>query len=317
MISPARLAAALVLLAAPALAQTAPEAHDMRLVGYSDLQGRSAYQPLVHQQNGRWIAYIGHHGGTPDQPKPVNPLTGTPEFNGTSLIDVTDPAHPQYLAHVPAEEGTYEAGGAQMVRVCDGKSLPKGDPNAVYLLRPFGNQAHEIWNTADPAHPVLVTRIVEGLKGTHKSWWECDTGIAYLVSGEPGWRVPRMTQIYDLSDPAHPAKIRDFGLPGQEPGASGTAPTMLHGMISLPKAKPGLFRLRHQYRRHPADRRPRQADPRARRADRGQFAGSRGRALPDVGAQRRAHNLSGAGDAGRRIRQGQDRQGAQFCRHHR
>ena len=176
-----------------------------------------------------------------DQPKPVNPLTGTPEFNGTSLIDVTDPAHPQYLAHIPAEEGTYEAGGAQMVRVCDGKSLPKGDPNAVYLLRPFGNQAHEIWNTADPAHPVLVTRIVEGLKGTHKSWWECDTGIAYLVSGEPGWRVPRMTQIYDLSDPAHPAKIRDFGLPGQEPGASGTAPTMLHGMISLPKANRVYF----------------------------------------------------------------------------
>ena len=66
MISPARLAAALALLAAaPAVAQTAPEAHDMRLVGYSDLQGRSAYQPLVHQQNGRWIAYIGHHGGTP------------------------------------------------------------------------------------------------------------------------------------------------------------------------------------------------------------------------------------------------------------
>jgi hypothetical protein len=242
MISPARLAAALALLAAaPAVAQTAPEAHDMRLVGYSDLQGRSAYQPLVHQQNGRRIAYIGHHGGTPDQPKPVNPLTGTPEFNGTSLIDVTDPAHPQYLAHIPAEEGTYEAGGAQMVRVCDGKSLPKGDPNAVYLLRPFGNQAHEIWNTADPAHPVLVTRIVEGLKGTHKSWWECDTGIAYLVSGEPGWRVPRMTQIYDLSDPAHPAKIRDFGLPGQEPGASGTAPTMLHGMISLPKANRVYF----------------------------------------------------------------------------
>jgi hypothetical protein len=242
MISPARLATALALLAAaPALAQTAPEAHDMRLVGYSDLQGRSAYQPLVHQQNGRWIAYIGHHGGTPDQPKPVNPLTGQAEFNGTSLIDVTDPAHPKYLAHIPAEEGTYEAGGAQMVRVCDGKSLPKGDPNAVYLLRPFGNQAHEIWNAADPAHPVLVTRIVEGLKGTHKSWWECDTGIAYLVSGEPGWRVPRMTQIYDLSDPAHPGKIRDFGLPGQEPGASGATPTMLHGMISLPKANRVYF----------------------------------------------------------------------------
>ena len=33
-----------------------PEAHDMRLVGYDELQARSAYQPTIHQQNGRWIA---------------------------------------------------------------------------------------------------------------------------------------------------------------------------------------------------------------------------------------------------------------------
>jgi hypothetical protein len=41
-----------------------------------------------------------------------------------------------------------------------------------------------------------------------------------------------MTEIYDLSDPAHPRKIRDFGLPGQEPGATGQVPTELHGPIS-------------------------------------------------------------------------------------
>ena len=132
---------------------------------------------------------------------------------------MTDPKNPKYLAHIPGEEGNYEAGGAQMVRVCDGKTLPKGDPDKVYLLRPFGNQAHEIWDTTDPSHPLLVTRVVEGLKGTHKSWWECDTGIAYLVAGAPGWRVTRMTEVYDLSDPAHPVKIRDFGLAGQQPGA--------------------------------------------------------------------------------------------------
>jgi hypothetical protein len=41
-----------------------PEARNMELFGYHDLQARSAYQPLVREQNGRWIAYIGHHGGT-------------------------------------------------------------------------------------------------------------------------------------------------------------------------------------------------------------------------------------------------------------
>jgi hypothetical protein len=208
-----------------------PEASNMKLVGYSDLQARSAYQPTIHHQGDRWIDYIGHHGGTDAVPDPVNPATGKPEHNGTSIVDVTDPAHPKYLRHIPGQAGKYEGGGAQMVRVCDGRTLPNADKNAVYMLRTFGSEAHEIWNTADPANPVLVARL-DGLKDTHKSWWECDTGIAYLVSGAPDWRVRRMTQIYDLSDPAHPKKIRDFGLPGQEPGASGAVPTELHGPIS-------------------------------------------------------------------------------------
>ncbi len=234
----ASLAAAVVLFACSNLVhaqkQTVgapPEASNMKLVGYHDLQARSAYQPTIHHQGDRWIAYIGHHGGTEDVPAPVNPMTGKAEPNGTSIVDVTDPARPKYLRHLPGQEGKYESGGAQMVRVCDGKALPKGDPNAVYMLRTFGSEAHEIWNVTDPASPVLITRL-GGLKDTHKSWWECDTGIAYLVSGPPDWRTRRMTQVYDLSDPARPHKIRDFGLPGQEPGSTGAVPTALHGPIS-------------------------------------------------------------------------------------
>jgi hypothetical protein len=231
-------ACAALLCALPASAQqqqkvgAAPEAKNMRLVGTNDLQGRSAYQPTIAHQGDRYIAYIGHHGGTPDVPKPINTITGQPEFNGTSIVDVTDPAHPKYLKHIPGLEGTYEDGGAQMVRVCPGRMLSKGDPNKFYMLRVFGGQGHEIWDVTDPANPALLTRLM-GLKDTHKSWWECDTGIAYLVSGADGWRVRRMTQVYDLNDPAKPVKIRDFGLPGQEPGATGTVPTELHGMISL------------------------------------------------------------------------------------
>src|SRR5258707_6080032 len=41
-----------------------PEASNMKLVGSNDLQARSAYQPTIHHQGDRWIAYIGHHGGT-------------------------------------------------------------------------------------------------------------------------------------------------------------------------------------------------------------------------------------------------------------
>src|SRR6266851_1507585 len=224
--------ATLALVGSPVLAQDKPVAKDMALFGYDDLQGRSAYQPTIHEQNGRWIAYIGHHGGTDAEPMPLNPLTGQKESNGTSLVDVTDPRHPKYLHHIPGDPGTYEQGGAQMVRVCDGKTLPKADPSKTYMLRTFGNSAHEVWDTTDPANPALLTRIA-GVKCTHKNWWECDTGIAYLVSGKPGWRVGRMTAILDLSDPRHGMWVRDFGLVGQQPGATEEpVPTELHWSIS-------------------------------------------------------------------------------------
>ena len=52
------------------------------------------------------------------------------EDNGTSIVDVTDPKKPKYLAHIPGDPripGPGESGGAQMARVCDGSELPRAD----------------------------------------------------------------------------------------------------------------------------------------------------------------------------------------------
>ncbi|HUG38787.1 MAG TPA: hypothetical protein VML54_17645 [Candidatus Limnocylindrales bacterium] len=143
------------------------EKRDMELVGDHDLQARSAYQPVIHSQGGRFIAYIGHHGG-----KRLNPLTGNIEDNGTSIVDVTDPRNPAYLHHIPGAPGEAEAGGASMARVCDGASLPRGVAGKTYLLRTLDHVAHEVWDVTDPRRPALVTTPVEGLKSTHKNWWE-------------------------------------------------------------------------------------------------------------------------------------------------
>jgi hypothetical protein len=208
-----------------------PALHDMRLVGFNNLQARSAYQPIVQQQGKRFIAYIGHHGGSA-----LNPMTGVVEANGTSIVDITDPARPVYLKHLEGQTGAGEAGGAQMVRACSGDQLPKGIKGHTYLLRTLGTAGHQVWDVTAPENPTLVSTPVSGLRDTHKSWWECDTGYAYLVSdGRPqGWRVSRMTKVYDLSDPANPVFIRNFGLDGQQPGSTITPiPINLHGPISL------------------------------------------------------------------------------------
>src|SRR5207245_5230913 len=82
------LAGLFVLLAIAAVAQPQKEEKsNMQVVGYNDLQARSSYQPTIHQQGQRWIAYIGHHGGSLP-----NPLTGKQQDNGTLVVEVTVPA---------------------------------------------------------------------------------------------------------------------------------------------------------------------------------------------------------------------------------
>lgn len=217
--------------------------YNMEWLGHSDLQGRTVYQTTVHTQGDRVIAYAGHFSG-----KMLNPMTGVIEENGTSIVDVTDPRHPKYLKHLIADKG-----GARMVKLCDGSVLPKGLRGHTYLLRENGAVSHEVWDTTDPANPTLVSTPVSGLDVTHRNWWDCSSGIAYIVGGAThpsdasydGWNANsspnQHLKIYDLSDPANPKYIMDFGYPGQNPGStfvmpgtettSMTVPPGVHGPI--------------------------------------------------------------------------------------
>jgi hypothetical protein len=196
---------------------------NMKVEGFNDNQGRPIYQPLAVNQDGREILYLGNLTG-----QLLNPLTGKVESNGTSIVDVTDVQHTKYLFHIPGPPGAVGNAGAQMVRVCSGSVLPHGEKGKWYLLRAYGNvgpdEAQQIWDVTNPAAPTLLTTVVSGLSNTHKNWWECDTGIAYLVAGSKsdGWHQSGSAQhikIYDLSDPKKPIYIRDFGLVGQQPDA--------------------------------------------------------------------------------------------------
>ena len=233
----------------------------MELVGYNDLQGRSTYQPLIIRQGDREIAYMAHHAGTG-----LNTLNNQIESNGTSIVDVTNPKKPKYLAHIPGPAGSIDAGGSQMARVCGGDVLPSLTRQEAarkhghwYLLRTHGNssgltnpiESQEIYDVTDPSNPKFLNTIVDRLSNTHKNWWECDTGIAYLVANIPSesWKHSGSTQhlkIYNLHDPSNPKYIRDFGLVGQQPGATTfegpvNPPSGIHGPISGYPMKDRLY----------------------------------------------------------------------------
>lgn len=236
-------------------ARTAQSEWNTELLGSDTLDGRSTYQPLVVHQGDRYIAYMGHHAGCA-----INRLNGQNELNGTSILDVTDPQHPIYLHHIIGSgtscAGGGDAGGNQMVRVCSGDSLPSNSQAEAnrkhghyYMLRSNGSVSHQVYDVTDPSNPTLLTTIAPGLTATHKNYWECYTGLAYLVAndgpasigrtdatGKPdsaqGWLTNQHIKIYNLHDPARPEYNRDFGLVGQQPGG-----ITVEGLVSPP---PGI-----------------------------------------------------------------------------
>ena len=236
-------AAALALAAGAAWAiSQSGEQKDMRRVGHVDLQGREAYQPnVITYPDGRVIAFIGTHGGT--HPNPLN--GGALEANGTMIVDMTDPAKPVEKFHIPR---TGTGGTSQMARMCLGSDLPGGVAGKVYLMRNY-QRGYETWDVTDVTHPVKLASTEDNagigpFPVTHKQWWECKTGIAYL----PGSRTSdhyaqrQSMVIVNWSNPAQaPVYIRTFTLPGGEPGGAGAA--SLHGAISAEDKFPGKNRV--------------------------------------------------------------------------
>jgi hypothetical protein len=237
-------AAGLIVSAGSALADISQsgEQRNMRRVGHVDLQGRAAYHPdFITYPDGRVIAFVGTHSNTTDNGPRPNPLkAGSPvEPNGTMIVDITNPRRPVEKFHIP---GPIANGSSQTQsnRLCLGSVLPGGVAGKVYLLRNVqtGNltfSGYEVWDVTDVNNPALVGAM-RGLRNTHKPWWECKTGIAYLPGskGAPAaqWRQGQSMIIADWRNPASPVYLRTHGLPGAQPGATGPVPTSLHGAIS-------------------------------------------------------------------------------------
>ena len=196
----------------------AAEASNVRLVGYNDLQGRDTLQVTLKGN----YAYVGHHKGNE-----MNPLTGKIEPNGTTILDVTDPAAPKTIVHIPGRPAAWSR-AVQVAEKVNGKD---------YLLR---NQespeftGFEVWEITDRARPRLAATIGP-LLAAHKSFWDTSTGYAYLSGILPGWHGQHMI-IYDLRNPEAPKFVTAWGLPGQRPGEAERRLSLHHPYIKGDRA---------------------------------------------------------------------------------
>jgi hypothetical protein len=195
----------------------------VRLVGYNDLQGRESLvvTTLSDAANGSWV-YVGHHESYWDQKPKLNPITGKEEWNGTSILNVADPANPKLVWHIPNDTNRnsrgvsvvydykFDGSGQRLPDSQSPKSSRKArpartsstrsstSPRATAIRRRSRSSRRSPGRHPTPAGP--------GCGGTfmyraHKGWWSQDTGYFYAASGEPGFRNV-VIQIFDLKDPS-------------------------------------------------------------------------------------------------------------------
>lgn len=219
----------------------AESAENVRLVGYNDLQGRTALVTTTKSDpvNGNWV-YIGHHESFRDGKPLMNPITNKMEFNGTSILEISDPSKPKYVWHIPNETNrnsrstsvVYDYkfdGSGKDYLIRNSEALTEGENGTDLKYQIFDITSRD----SDPSKISLVGEITgtppnscgPGCGGlfvrrAHKGWWSQETGLFYAASGEPGFRNI-IVQIFDLKNPTAPKLLGRAWIPGLKDGEPG------------------------------------------------------------------------------------------------
>jgi hypothetical protein len=219
----------------------AEAAENVRLVGYNDLQGRTALVVTTKSDpaNGSWV-YVGHHESYTDGKPLMNPITGKMEFNGTSILDIADPANPKLVWHIPNETNRNSRGTTVVYDYKfdgSGRDYLLRNSEALTAGETGTDLKYEIWDvTTRDTDPSKIAKVAE-ITGTpanscgpgcggkfimraHKGWWSQDTGYFYAASGEPGFRNV-IVQIFDLKNPNDPKLVGRAWIPGLKNGEPG------------------------------------------------------------------------------------------------
>jgi hypothetical protein len=197
-----------------------PSAKNVRVVGYTDVDGRPPFKMAIQEVGGRWFLYAGHLW-----------------HQGWSIIDVTDPANATVAAFVPGPANTWtiqmDVNEGKMITALERKPPSwGGDP-----AQPF-DEGVLIWDLADPVDPRPLGQFHTGGTGTHRDFYAGGRYV-HLAAGMPGY-AGNIYLIIDISDPANPIEVGRWAVPGQhvaagetpEPGVSLHGPAFVVGDLA-------------------------------------------------------------------------------------
>jgi hypothetical protein len=207
-------ATALALFAKAGAADQIPvgwEASNMKPIGYSDLQGvGGAFKMAIKEVNGRWYLY-----------------TGNLWRHGWNIVDVTDPANPQFAKFIPGPDETWtiQVDLHDNIMVTALQDVPErwgGHPG-----RPF-EEGVLIWDISDPLNPKLLSHWKTGSTGTHRNGYPGGKYVN-LAANMPGF-TGQILVFLDISDPKNPREAGRWWMPGQKEGEPPPGPdTWFHG----------------------------------------------------------------------------------------
>ncbi|MGD9294089.1 MAG: hypothetical protein PVI41_04325 [Roseobacter sp.] len=175
--------------------------------------------------------------------------------HGTSIIDISDPAHLKVVAHVDPPEWSHThkvrvVGDIMITNVEQdrrhflrkGDKIPglrkegKSDAEIADALgveladipdldaartRGYDGGGFRVWDISDKSSPRLLSYVKTHGFGTHR--FDMDENYAYISTEMEGY-VGNILVIYDLADPADPKEVSRWHMPGQHV-AGGETPT--------------------------------------------------------------------------------------------
>jgi len=158
--------------------------HNVELLAYHDLNGRSGFKLALQEVSGHFFLYIAGFW-----------------HSGWSILEVTDPENPELLRFVEGPPNTMTL----QVQVADRTKITGLEHPFPGL--PLSGSAEPqdgflIWDVKEPDRPQLLGRWVSGETGTHRHFFNGGRWV-YATSTLPGFEG-HILAIVDIEDPTYP-----------------------------------------------------------------------------------------------------------------